>query len=66
MRSSDQAPRERQTHVGTAERKSGAASRKGGSVLAKCRGVSGMYEEVAGAAAGSIRSGLGVQRYGPS
>lgn len=56
----------RQTYIGTTERKSGAASRKGSPVLAKCRGVSGMYEEVAGTAARSIRRGLGVQRYGPS
>ena len=71
MRSIDQASRKRhtltrRTYIGTTERKPGAASRKGSSVLAKRREIGGMYEEVTRAAARSIRCGLRVQRYGPS
>ena len=71
MRTLDQVSRERsaltpQTYIGTTEPEPGAASRKGGSMLAKCSGFGGMNEDIPGAARRNVRCGFGVQRYGPS
>lgn len=70
MRTLDQVSRERyaltrQTYIGTAESKPGAASQEGGSMFAKRRGVGGMDKEVSGAAARSVCCCFGVQGYGP-
>jgi len=53
-------PLTRQTYIGTTEPKPDAASRKGGSMLAKCRGVSGMDKNVSGPATRDIRCGFWV------
>jgi hypothetical protein len=56
----------RRTYIGTTEPKPDAASRKGCSMLAKCRGLGGMDEDISGSTRRSICCGFRVQRYGPS